>query len=73
LTSAETGAFDRHLQSAAYVGYPLGFNNAMVKLVLSKADGHIERYIGNNAAGVPTFSPHNNTMIAARVRLSFNF
>jgi hypothetical protein len=73
LTVADTGAFDRHIQSAAYVGYPLGFNNAMVKLVLSKADGHIETYANTNANGTPLYNPHNNTMLAARVRLSFNF
>jgi hypothetical protein len=73
VTSADNGAFDRHVQSAAYVGYPLGFNNAMLKLVFSKADGHIETYAGTNAAGVPLFNAHNNTMLAARVRLSFNF
>jgi hypothetical protein len=32
--------YDRHDQLAAYVAYPLGFNNAVVKLVFSEAAGH---------------------------------
>jgi len=70
---AEDGTYDRHVQSAAYVGYPLGFNNAMVKLVLSKADGHIETPAGVAATGTPLFNAHNNTMLAARVRLKLDF
>jgi hypothetical protein len=68
---ADDGTFDR--QSAAYVAYPIGFNNAKVKLVLSKSDGHIETPAGLAADGTPLFNAHNNTMLAARVRLSFNF
>ena len=32
--------FQRHWQAAGYIAYPLGFNNAVVKLVLSKATGY---------------------------------
>jgi hypothetical protein len=34
----DNGDFERHDQGAAYIAFPLGFNDAMVKLVLSKAD-----------------------------------
>jgi hypothetical protein len=32
--------YQRHDQFAAYLAYPLGFNNAVVKLVLSRASGY---------------------------------
>jgi len=34
------GMFQRHDQIAAYLAYPLGFNNAVVKLVFSEAIGY---------------------------------
>jgi len=38
----EDDLYHRHDQLAAYLAYPLGFNNAVVKLVFSKATGHQE-------------------------------
>ena len=34
------GMYQRHDQIAAYLAYPLGFNNAVVKLVFSEAIGY---------------------------------
>jgi hypothetical protein len=65
---AETNTFDRHVQSAVYVAVPLGFNNAMVKIVASNANGHQEL-----ATGPGVFQVQNDKMYAARVRLSFSF
>jgi hypothetical protein len=38
----EDDLYQRHDQLAAYLAYPLGFNNAVVKLVFSRAKGHQE-------------------------------
>ena len=40
--SDEDGLYQRHNQYAGYLAYPLGFNNAVAKLVVSKASGHQE-------------------------------
>jgi hypothetical protein len=70
---ADDGTFDRHVQSAAYLAYPLGFNNATLKVVASDAQGHLETPAGMDPNGVPLFNAFNNTMFAIRFRLSFNF
>jgi hypothetical protein len=69
----DDGGLENHTQSVAYVAFPLGFNNAMIKLVLSKSDGHQETPAGVAADGHPLFVAHNDTMTSARFRLSFNF
>jgi hypothetical protein len=61
---SETEDFDRHVQAAAYIGYPLGFNNAMIKVVGSYANALSEDANGNLLQG---------TMFAGRVRLKFDF
>jgi len=63
----EVEEFQRHVQGAAYVAYPLGFNNAMVKLVLSQSDVKWEEPSGD------IFILRNSKMVAGRVRVSFNF
>ena len=60
----KTEAFQRHIQGAAYVAYPLGFNNAMVKVVGSYANGL------SDDANHEILQGH---MLSVRVRLSFNF
>jgi hypothetical protein len=40
LSTGGTAEYQRHDQLAAYLAYPLGFNNAVVKLVFSEAIGH---------------------------------
>jgi hypothetical protein len=62
-------SFERHVQGAAYVAYPLGFNDAMVKLVLSKSSGHLEQFSGEGAP----FTLYDGAMYAGRVRLKFSF
>ncbi len=61
--------FERHVQGAVYIAYPLGFNEAMVKLVLSRADLLIEEV--DTATGVVT--ARNNDMVAGRVRVRYLF
>jgi hypothetical protein len=63
----EVEEFKRHVQQAAYIAYPLGFNNAMVKLVLSQSDLLWEEPSGD------IYILRNSKMIAGRVRVSFNF
>jgi len=63
----EVEEFKRHVQGAAYIAYPLGFNNAMVKLVLSQSDVLWEEPSGD------VFILRNSKMIAGRVRVSFYF
>jgi len=64
----DNGNFERHVQGAAYIAFPLGFNNAMIKLVGSRADALVEE-----AGDGVTFLRRDSSMTAARVRLSFNF
>jgi hypothetical protein len=61
----DAGDKEKHVQGATYIAFPLGFNDAMIKLVFSKAD--------------LTVNPRNNVeeeksnMIAGRFRVSFTF
>jgi hypothetical protein len=65
VTLGQAGDRNLHVQSAAYVAYPLGFDDGIVKLVFSKAD--------------LTIRPRNNVeermnhMYAARLRVAFYF
>ncbi len=63
------GDFDRHTQAAAYVAFPLGFNDAMVKLVLSRADLLVED--ADSVTGIVT--ARNSDMVAGRVRVRCSF
>lgn len=61
--------FDQHYQGAAYALFPLGFNDAAVKLVVSQATWDIQTTTGMGMAkALPT-----NTMRAARVRFTYPF
>ena len=61
--------FEQHYQGAAYVLFPLGFNAASVKLVLSQATLDIQKANGDGTAtALPT-----SMMRAARVRLTYPF
>ena len=62
--------FRQHTQYAAYIAYPLGFNAAVVKLVLSRAD------LTNLTLVDPmnrVFNESKSAMSAARVRLAYPF
>jgi hypothetical protein len=62
--------FLRHTQQAAYIAYPLGFNDAMVKFVVSQADFLIDTPV----PGMPGALTENlNKLFSARLRASFKF
>jgi hypothetical protein len=52
---------------AAYVYFPLGFNNAGLKLVASRATEHFEV---NTGAG---FAGYDSAMTAARLRFEYYY
>lgn len=65
----EVDNFEQHYQGAAYAVFPLGFNAASLKLVLSQATLDIESANGDGTAtALPT-----STMRAARVRVAYPF
>jgi len=67
---SEIDEFNRHTQQAGYIAFPLGFNDAMIKVVLSQAQLRWEE----PQSGVDnTVLLRNSKMIAGRVRLSFRF
>jgi hypothetical protein len=68
-----TNDYQTHIQGAAYIAYRLGFNEAMVKLVLSRAE--LDNYQRTSAAGAAQLVLRHteSAMTAARVRLSFPF
>jgi hypothetical protein len=64
------GHFWRHTQMAAYIAYPLGFNDAMVKFVLSQS----EYLIDTPVMDMPMLLTENlNKLYSARIRASFKF
>jgi hypothetical protein len=63
------GTFQQHYQGAAYVVYPLGFNNASVKLVLSRATYLVE----SDKDGDGVFQRDESAMSAARLRFTLPF
>jgi hypothetical protein len=65
----ENGDFERHDQGAAYIAFPLGFNDAMVKLVLSKADLLVEEV--DTATNVVT--ARTSDMVSGRLRVRCSF
>jgi hypothetical protein len=61
--------FEQHYQSAAYALFPLGFNAASIKLVLSQATEDIQKSNGDGTATLlPTYK-----MQAARFRFTYPF
>jgi hypothetical protein len=59
-----------HYQSAAYAALPLGINDAMVKLVLSRAQADL--YDATDPEGTAYIDQHPNSY-AVRLRFSSNF
>jgi len=59
-----TPEYDRHDQRAAYFAYPLGFNNAVVKLVFSEAIGY------QQPANPPNLNAH---MYSVRLRFAYYY
>ncbi len=61
--------FEQHYQGAAYAVFPLGFNDAALKLVVSEATLDIQKAKGDGTAtALPT-----STMRAARLRFTYPF
>jgi hypothetical protein len=67
---ADNNDFQQHDQGAAYAVYPLGFNNASLKLVLAKADLRTEDDTGGGSAGKLVY---NSDMVSGRLRFSYCF
>jgi hypothetical protein len=66
----QDGHFFRHTQQAAYIAYPLGFNDAMIKFVLSQS----EFLIDTPVMDMPDLLTENlNRLYSARLRASFRF
>lgn len=68
-----TDDYQTHLQGAAYIAFRLGFNEAMLKLVLSRAE--LDNYQRTSAVGAEELVLRHteSAMTAARVRLTFPF
>jgi hypothetical protein len=67
-----TDYYENHLQGAAYIGLPLGFNDAIVKLVLSRAE--LDTYTKVSAVGAEKeFELKSYAMTAGRVRFAYYF
>lgn len=66
--NAQSTDYAQHIQMQGYAAYPLGFNDAMIKLVVSRAT--LENLIsqGNN-----TFAEKNSVMNSVRFRFSMGF
>lgn len=62
--------FLRHTQEAAYIAYPLGFNDGLVKLVVSQGDFLIDTPVPMMAGAL---TENLNRLFAVRVRTSFRF
>jgi hypothetical protein len=68
----KTNDYQVHTQGAAYVALPLGFNDAMVKLVLSRAELH--NYQRTSPVGAPlTLRLTESAMTAGRLRFKYSF
>jgi hypothetical protein len=62
------GTFQQHYQGAAYVVYPLGFNNASIKLVLSRATYAVESELSEGV-----YQRDESAMTAGRLRFTLPF
>jgi len=68
----KTDNYQTHLQGAAYIAFPLGFNDAMLKFVVSRAEA--ENFINTSAEGAPlTFNKAESAMTAGRLRFAYYF
>jgi hypothetical protein len=68
----ETNDYQVHTQLAGYIAFPLGFNDAMVKLVLSRAELH--NYQRTSPLGAPLTLRHTESaMTAGRLRFKYSF
>jgi hypothetical protein len=63
-STGATTEYDSHEQRAAYLAYPLGFNNAVVKLVFSEAIGY------QQPLNPPNLNAH---MYSVRLRFAYYY
>jgi hypothetical protein len=68
-----TDYYENHLQGAAYIGFPLGFNDAIVKLVLSRAELDTYTKVSATGAAEKEFLHKTYAMTAGRVRFAYYF
>lgn len=61
--------YERHTQMAAYIYFPLGFENAGLKLVGSRALEHFELSTGDGV----TFTGYDSAMTALRLRFEYYY
>jgi hypothetical protein len=66
-SSSNNQIYQRHDQMAGYLVYPLGFNNAVAKLIYSRATGHQEK------GGAPNLNVVDGDMWSLRFRVAFYF
>ncbi|HLZ08946.1 MAG TPA: hypothetical protein VKT80_10190 [Chloroflexota bacterium] len=62
--------FLRHTQMAGYIAYPLGFNDAMVKFVVSQSEFLIDTPVMDMPGSI---TENFNKLYSARLRASFRF
>jgi hypothetical protein len=68
----KTNDYQTHMQGAAYIAFPLGFNDAVLKLVVSRAEA--ENFLRSSADGAPlTFNKAESAMTAGRLRFAYYF
>lgn len=68
----KTDDYQVHLQGAAYIAFPLGFNDTIIKLVLSRAE--LDNYQRTSVVGAPlTFRLTQSAMTAGRLRFKYSF
>ena len=68
----KTDNYQTHMQGAAYIAFPLGFNDAMLKFVLSRAEA--ENFVRSSADGAPlTYNKAESAMTAGRLRFAYYF
>ena len=67
-----THSYSEALQGAAYVVFPLGFNDASLKFVLSRAE--LQNFARSSADGAPLeYNEADTAMTAARLRFAYYF
>jgi len=72
-TLADNLDFRRHVQWAGYAFFPLGFNNAFVKFVFSRADLRTDIAASTPTSPTITYIETKSHMTAGRLRIGFNF
>jgi len=68
----ETDDYQVHTQGAIYAAFPLGFNDTIIKFVVSRAE--LDNYQRTSVVGAPlTFRLTQSAMTAGRLRFKYSF